>query len=77
MTGLGLFSKRIKKDVLKQKNEVDYIVGLKKSLERRGFSAEDIINVAKEVGFSRKNIDKVRIYFDIINKQKKNKRKAY
>ena len=77
ITGLGLFSEHIKKNILKQKDEVDYIIGLKKALERRGLSIEDIVKIAKEAGFSKRNIDKVLVYFDITKKRRKKRRKTY
>ena len=81
ISGLGLFSIHIKKNILRQKDEVDYILGLKKSLERHGFGIKDIFKIAKETGFSKKNIDKVLTYFNLPiknkNKKKKSKRKAY
>lgn len=76
ITGLGIFSEHVKKEVLKSKNELDYILGLKKALERRKFKPKDIIKISKEAGFSEKNIDKVINYFGI-KKPKKRRRKTY
>ena len=77
MSGLGIFSKHVEKKVLRKKDEKDYIIGLKKSLERRGFEIEEIIKIAKETGFRKDIIDKVLTYFEIKPKlQKINKRKS-
>lgn len=82
ITGLGIFSEHIKKDILRQKDEIDYVIGLKKALERRGFKIKEIIRISKEIGFSNKNIEKVLVYFNIKKpatkkRKKKTRRKAY
>jgi len=75
ISGLGLFSEHFKRNILKNKNELDYILGLKKALERRKFKQDDILKILKEVGFSEKNINKIINYFGI--KNKKIKKKTY
>lgn len=59
VSGIGFFSERTKRIIKKKINELDYIFGLKKALERRGFKKEEIIRILKEVGFSKSKIEKV------------------
>lgn len=59
ITGLGLMSEKASRSILHKKDEMDYIFGLKKSLERRGFSNKEIKRIAKEVGFPENLIEKV------------------
>lgn len=63
ITAGGIISRHIKKELLKRKDEKDYIIGLKKSLERRGFETKEIKRIAREVGFSRKLIEEVFNFF--------------
>ncbi|MCD6576298.1 MAG: hypothetical protein J7K73_04025 [Nanoarchaeota archaeon] len=65
ITGLGLMSEKASKKVMHKKDEMDYLFGLRKSLERRGFSNKEIKRIAKEVGFSEKLIEKA---FDFLKK---------
>jgi hypothetical protein len=55
-SGAGILAVRAKEVLLKEKKEMDYVLGLKKALERRGFKEKEIKRVAKEAGFSEKTI---------------------
>ncbi len=63
ISGMGFFSIRFKEEILKHKNELDYIIGLRKALKRRDFDKKEIDKIYKEVGFSKKNINKVDEFF--------------
>ncbi len=63
ISGLGFFSEQFKEKILKQKNEMDYIIGLKKALGRRNFKDDEIKKISKEVGFYDKKIKKVDMFF--------------
>ncbi len=65
ITGLGLFSEKVEKKVIKRKDEYDYLFGLKKALERRNFSKHEIKRIAKEIGFKKNKIERV---FDFTRK---------
>lgn len=58
LSGAGILATRVNETVLKEKSQLDYVLGLKKALERRGFKENEIKRIAKEVGFSEKNIKK-------------------
>ena len=78
MTGAGILAERAAVKIFKIRNEKDYILGLKKSLERRGFELEDIIKIAKEVGYKETNVDNVLLFFGYkkeIKRKKPKKRK--
>ena len=57
--GFGFLGEQVKKKALRIKDEKDFIIGLKKALERRKFKEEGIKRIAKEVGFSKKKVDDV------------------
>lgn len=63
ISGLGFFSVHFKEKVLKKRNELDYIIGLKRALKRRNFKKEEIKKILNEVGFSDKRIEKVEKFF--------------
>jgi predicted TIM-barrel fold metal-dependent hydrolase len=65
ITGFGVMSEQIKEKVLKVRKEEDYIVGLRKALQRRGLEAKEIKRIAKETGFSN---DKIEGIFDFLDK---------
>jgi len=65
MTGFGIVSEHVKEKILKIKKEEDYIIGLKKALERRGFENDEIKKISKEVGLNSKKTEKI---FDFIDK---------
>jgi hypothetical protein len=58
MTFGGIFSIKVMK-ALKIKNELDYIIGTRKALERRGFKEYEIKRILKEIGFPNKKIEMV------------------
>jgi hypothetical protein len=62
ISGLGFFAVQIKEKVLKIYKQEDYVAGLKKSLERRGFEEDEIKRIAKEVGFKQNAIREVFIF---------------
>ena len=62
ISGLGFFAVQIKEKVLKIYKQEDYVAGLKKALERRGFEEDEIKRVAKEVGFKQNAIREVFIF---------------
>lgn len=83
MTGAGIIAEHVKEKVLKVRDEKDYILGLNKALERRGFEKEEIVRIAKEIGYNPNLVDDVLIFFGYkkadkgrktVKKQKKLKR---
>lgn len=63
MTAAGIAAEHVNEKVLKIRKETDYIIGLKKALERRGFGLEEIIKIAKEVGYKSRLVDDVLVFF--------------
>ncbi|MDD5181757.1 MAG: hypothetical protein PHC66_01135 [Candidatus Nanoarchaeia archaeon] len=63
MTAAGVFAEHIKEKVLKVRDEKDYVLGLNKALERRGFAKAEIVRIAKEVGYKPDLVDDVLIFF--------------
>jgi low affinity Fe/Cu permease len=63
MTAAGAIAEHVKENVLKVKDDKDYIIGIKKALERRGFESEEIVKIAKEVGYKPDLVDDVLIFF--------------
>lgn len=59
LSGAGIFAERVKEVILKIRKEEDYLLGLKKALERRGFKLTEIKRIAKEIGFDEKKISEV------------------
>lgn len=62
ISGLGFFAVQIKEKALKEYKQEDYVAGLRKALERRGFEEEEIKRIAKEVGFKQNAIREVFIF---------------
>jgi low affinity Fe/Cu permease len=63
MTGAGILAEHVKENILKVRDERDYLIGLKKALERRGFESEEIVKIAKEVGYKPDLVDDVLVFF--------------
>lgn len=63
MTGFGIMAEQVKHKGLKIKKEEDYIVGLRKALERRGFEKREIRRIAKEIGFKKRKIEDIFDYW--------------
>lgn len=62
ISGFGFLAVQIKENVLKEYKQEDYVAGLKKALERRGFSEDEIRRIAKEVGFKDSAIREVLLF---------------
>jgi hypothetical protein len=71
MTGAGIFAEQIMENVIKPRKEEDYILGLKKALERRGFKVKEIRRMAREIGYSEEKIGNV---FDFWAEEKPKKK---
>ena len=69
---MGLFAEQIKKTISKEKNETDYIIGLKRALERRKIENNEIQKIAKEAGFNKKSIEKVFDWWQEVKEKKQN-----
>jgi hypothetical protein len=59
ITLIGLISYHIREDVLKVKDNRDYMIGLKKSLERRAFEKEEIRRILIEAGFTADEVEPI------------------
>jgi len=75
ISGFGFLTEHIKNEILKTKEEEDFIIGLKKSLERRGIAHKEIFKISKEIGFSQNKINKTLGYFGIAELAEKPKKK--
>jgi hypothetical protein len=63
MTGFGILAEQVKEKVLKIRKEEDYIIGLRKALQRRSFSSKQIKRIAAETGFNKDKIEKIFDYW--------------
>jgi len=63
MTGAGILAEHVKEKILKVRDDKDYLIGLKKALERRGFEGEEIVKIAKEVGYKQELVEDVLVFF--------------
>jgi hypothetical protein len=63
MTGFGILAEQVKEKVLKIRKEEDYIIGLRKALQRRSFSSKQIKRIATETGFNKDKIEKIFDYW--------------
>ena len=68
LSGFGFIASHIQEKLVRHLDEKDYIIGLKKALERRGFETEETKRIAKEVGFSKKKVNELFSYFKITKK---------
>lgn len=62
ISGFGFLAVQIKEKALREYKQEDYIVGLKKALERRSFEEEEIKRIAKEAGFKQSSIRDVFLF---------------